>query len=378
MKKVFILACCALLCACSLNKEAKATLAAIKSHTEAVHIKGGWIRDPFIVLGPDNFYYLTGTTPAPGDPREESDYYNTGLGPTSIVGHVMQIWRSKDMVDWEYVGTPYDTKDTPKFKDREQSVDWSQQRLWAPELHWVKDRWVTVHCPAAVSQLAYTDGVKFDGNWTFPNPKLFNKRHDPSLFLDNDGQLYMLWTQGMKHFFIAPIKADYSGFASEPFEISPADRHIGHEGATMLHIGDKYVFIGTAWSTDIGRHGSYNLYYCTSDSPYGPFTDRRFIGRFLGHGTPFMDKDGNWWCTAFYNGNVPPVEAEGIENRNLAEDAQTINQRGTTIVPLDVRVLPDGDIYICAKDPHYAAIGPDEVDKEKLEKARAEMEALLK
>lgn len=138
---------------------------------------------------------------------------------------------------------------------------------------------------------------------------------------------------------------------------------IGHEGATMRKIGDKYVHFGTAWSTDQGRKGSYNLYYCTADKITGPYGPRKFAGRFLGHGTPFQDRNGKWWCTAFFNANVPPLHREGIEKRDLGENAQTINEQGVTIVPLDVRVLDDGDIHIRAKDPAYATPGPDEVQK---------------
>ena len=83
-------------------------------------------------------------------------------------------------------------------------------------------------------------------------------------------------------------------------------------------------------------------------------------GRFLGHGTPFKDRQGKWWCTAFFNGNVPPLDRKGIETRDLSDTAQTINEQGVTIVPLDVRVLDDGDVYIRAKDPAYATPGPDE------------------
>ncbi len=54
---------------------------------------------------------------------------------------------------------------------------------------------------------------------------------------------------------------------------------------------------------------------------------------------------------------------EGIETRDLSENAQTINEQGVTIVPLDVRVLDDGDVYIRAKDPAYATPGPDEAQK---------------
>lgn len=117
---------------------------AISTHSKAAHIKDGWIRDPYIVLGPDNYYYLTGTTPLPGDPREQSDYYNTGLKKTSIVGYKLQVWKSLDLVNWEYVGTPYSVKNIPKYRSTKEDIDWSQQRLWAPELHWVKDKWALV------------------------------------------------------------------------------------------------------------------------------------------------------------------------------------------------------------------------------------------
>ncbi|MFR9672133.1 MAG: beta-xylosidase, partial [Rikenellaceae bacterium] len=142
-----------------------------------------------------------------------------------------------------------------------------------------------------------------------------------------------------------------------------SDRVIGHEGATMRKIGDKYVHFGTAWSADNKRTGggSYNLYYCTSDCVMGPYSERRFAGRFLGHGTPFQDKSGNWWCTAFFNGDVPPVDDTNIESVDLGGVAQSINEQGTTIVPLEVRILEDGDIFIRAKDPRYRNPGPDEV-----------------
>ena len=50
--------------------------AGLKSHDHSLFIKNGWISDPCITLGPDGLYYLTGTAPQPGDPREQSDPFN--------------------------------------------------------------------------------------------------------------------------------------------------------------------------------------------------------------------------------------------------------------------------------------------------------------
>lgn len=337
--------------------------AGLKSHDKALYIKEGWIRDPYIVLGPDDCYYLTGTTINPGDPREKDDPYNVGLGKESAVGNVVQVWRSKDLVEWEYLGTPFTLKDS-----------WHKNPgdvVWAPEIHWLGDRWALVHCPGPKANLALSAGPELKGPWTHPMGERLGTKHDPSLFKDDDGTWWLLW----KNTFIAPLNKDFTDFTAEPVRIDPSGSRpdpdkkgatisrIGHEGATMRKIGSKYVHLGTAWSTDRGRKGSYNLYYCTSDTITGPYGPRRFVGRFLGHGTPFQTRDGKWWCTAFFNANVPPLTREGIETHDLSNDAQTINQRGLTIVPLDVKILGDGDIHIRAKDPAYATPGPDEVQK---------------
>lgn len=333
--------------------------AGLASHDRALYIKEGWIRDPYIILGPDDFYYLTGTTPNPGDPREKSDPYNIGLGDNSIVGNVARVWRSKDLVEWEDLGTPFTLKDTVRVRPG--------NFVWAPELHWMGDRWALVHCPAASANFSLTEGAELKGPWTHPMQRRLGQKHDPSLFKDGD-QWWMLWENTS----IAPLSKDLSRFTAEPVRIDPAGtrpgpggnpiRRIGHEGATMIKVGGKYVHIGTAWSTDRLRKGSYNLYYCTADTITGPYGPRKFAGRFLGHGTPFQTRDGKWWCTAFFNGNVPPLPREGIETRDLSETAQTINHRGVTIVPLTVETR-DGDAYIRAKDPAYAAPGPDEAQK---------------
>lgn len=338
----------------------------LRSHDQALYIKAGWIRDPYITLGPDDYYYLTGTQPHEGDPREAVNPYNIGLGSRSIVGDQVRVYRSRNLIDWEALGPIFTVEDTWKAQHGQKIRN---AVIWAPEVHWTDDRWALVHCPRTHSSLVLSEGPSLSGPWTHPMNGKMGPRHDPSLFRDDDGTTYLLWGNTE----LAPLSSDLSQYTADPVRIDPAgSRHgpdgkpinrIGHEGATMIKVGGKYVHLGTAWSTDQGRKGSYNLYYCVADRITGPYSERRFAGRFLGHGTPFQDREGRWWCTAFFNGNVPPVPKEGIQQRNLSEDAQTINEQGVTIVPLDVRTLDDGDVSIRAKDPAYASPGPDEVQK---------------
>ncbi|MCA9058711.1 MAG: family 43 glycosylhydrolase, partial [Planctomycetaceae bacterium] len=345
--------------------EREELLAALQTHDRAVFVKAGWIRDPYITLGPNGDYYLTGTTPLPDDPRQDSDPYNTGLGSLSLVGWKMQVWRSSDLAEWEPLGTPFTLEDGIWKQDKPQrfaEVPTDEWRLWAPELHWIGDRWALVHtspAPVAGANLSLSVGRDVSGPWQNPMGADIGSRHDPSLFHDRDGTWWMIWGATS----IAPLKPDFSGFAGEPVTIGPTGetKAMGHEGCLMHRIGDRYVLFGTGWSTGQMRRGSYNLYYATAKQITGPYSERRFVGRFLGHGTPFQDKQGRWWSTAFYNGNIPPVSPVGIETRDLSETACTINQQGVTLVPLDVHIDENGEPIIRATAPGYATPGPDEL-----------------
>ncbi|MDF1754550.1 MAG: sulfatase-like hydrolase/transferase [Verrucomicrobiales bacterium] len=336
------------------------------SHDRALFVKEGWIRDPYIIKGPDDWLYLTGTTPLEGDPRESSDPYNTGLGDESIVGYQARVWRSRDFTDWEPLDAPYSLTDGIWYQERPGEFESTPKKhwfLWAPELHWIDQikRWALVHTspsPVAGANLSLSAGAEVAGPWSNPLGAQIQKRHDPSLFQNDDGIWWMVWGATR----VAPLKPDFSGFASDPVDIQPGGEtaKMGHEGCLIMKIEGKYVLFGTGWSTGEMRKGSYNLYYATADTITGPYSERKFAGRFLGHGTPFQDAENRWWCTAFYNANVPPLPSDGIRNRDLRDTAQTINQRGTTIVPLEVKTLENGELYIRAKDPAYATPGPDE------------------
>lgn len=378
MKKILFAATLAALFSASCTTEKPKTekeilIEKIENHSEALLIKECWIRDPFIFLTPEGKYMLTGTAEKDNDAEFQKDPYSQGE-----ISNDLLLWESDNLVDWKAIEPTYNTKDNPEltsYMDMKKNK-WALEVLWAPELHYYNNEWVLIHCPQSVSNLATTKTLDENSEWEFHNTEAFYDKHDPSIFVDANNDAYLLW--GYYKFFIQKLKSDLSDFAGEPVTLSPSDRTMGHEGSTMYKIGDKYVYVGTAWSTDNMRKGSYNLYYCTADSPTGPFGERRFMGRFLGHGTPFIDKNGNWWCTAFYNANVEPLDTTDIDTKDLSQDAQTINKMGVTIVPLEVEQLTDGDVYMKAKAPHYNVIGADEADGENLIKRDSILQTLRK
>lgn len=302
-----------------------------------------WMRDPFITLGPDNYYYLSCTR----------------LWHTSYTKPGLEIWRSKDLRNWEESGQVWTFDASVWMPEALRQIALEMKKdphLWAPEIYFLNGKWVVVYTTSLrYSNLMVSAGANLKGPFNEPFGKPFGYKHDPSIFTDDDGSKWLVW--GCTK--IAPLKDDFSGFKGPEKIIGPSNRKMGHEGCFILKIEGRYVLFGTAWSTDILRHGSYNLYYCTSDRVEGPYGPRKFAGRFLGHGNIFKDKQGQWWCTAFLNGEYVLPE-QVAQNGISTARAETVNKQGLTLVPMQIG-LEKGDIVVRAADPVYAFPGKDEV-----------------
>jgi xylan 1,4-beta-xylosidase len=321
----------------------------LNSRSKAVHIFDDWMRDPYITIGPDGFYYLTCT-----------QY-------TDATENIKQrIYKSNDLVSWEAQDFYYSLQDATHYDDmvkareeRNKTGKPDKLKLWAPEMHFIKGRWVIVH----TSNVGLGNVVVAPEGMGLKRPFMdwgasFGRQHDPSLFVDSDSSV---WVTSKCAEFIK-IKPDLSGFEGKPIRINPSNRKMGHEGTCIIKFENKYVLFGTAWSTDSLRKGTYNLYYCTADKLTGPYGERKFAGRFLGHGTPFKDKKGQWWCTAFYNANVPPLSREVLKTQDCSDNAYTINPQGLTLVPLEIKMV-NGEVVIKALDLDYQNPGKEEVQK---------------
>ena len=345
----------------SKDKEIQHKLTALRSHESAVLVKDGWLRDPYICIGSDGYYYLMGTPPDPGVLHgDQIHFYHIPEGQDAdvvkrpeVAKLKIYIWRSPDLAAWEDFGMQYMLDKAvwgQKHPDAFETGSPEEWFAWTPQMYCESGKWIFLHTSPTPyrngADLTVSKGLINLSEYTFPmGDDMFNKS-DPSLFRDDDGIWYLVYGNT----FIVPLKPGFAGLADAPKRIGASNIHMGHEGASIRKVGNKYVLFGTAWLTEQGKKGSYDLVYSTADHLYGPYSEQRIAGRFLGHGAPFQDKEGRWWCTAFFNGKRQNADSNGMQS---CDTDQLINKQGVAIVPLEVTALENGDIRIRAKDDSY-------------------------
>jgi xylan 1,4-beta-xylosidase len=252
------------------------------------------IRDVSICLGPDNTYYMTGTT---GDP----DMW-------AVTGDI-KIWKSKNLATWMPVITQPRKRSTVWNCDREGS--WEKEiklrdgapfrPLWAPEIQYFNGTfWLTYCLPNLGSGILKSTSGKAEGPYqkVLTRDEPFNQDIDPALFKDDDGGIYFVSGEGK----ITPLKNDLSGAAGEPFLAVPANaRHTGFEGAFLLKRNGKYYMVCAEFV-----NGDYHCFVSSADHIRGPYSNRYLLIPHGGHNTFFKDAMGNWWATFFGNDKNAP------------------------------------------------------------------------
>jgi len=266
-----------------------------------------FMHDSCICRGPDNQYYLMGTT--------GPDMMNVNKG--------IEMWKSPDLKKWEYLGYVWTF-------EKDAKADWQKGKLnpdgtrtpkplWAPELHYIKGQWYIACCVEHQGILilksitgrpegSYAD-IMSGEHLIPPGP------YDASLFEDDDGQVYLLCAAIR----IAKMKPDMSGLA-EPLRnvtIAPGTERHNSEGPYMAKLNGRYYLFmaqGTLHEKDGMRAGpgakkTYDIWAMSAKTPYGPFEKRFLAFPRAGHNVVFQDHQGRWWSTW---GNIDKPESVGM------------------------------------------------------------------
>ncbi|MEZ7865911.1 MAG: glycoside hydrolase 43 family protein [Paludibacteraceae bacterium] len=229
------------------------------------------------------------------------------------------VMKSKDLVNWEMVSYCYDTLDDVDALNLNNGKNAYGGGSWASCIRYVNNTFY-------VSTFAGTTGTTYiystkdieKGPWEVK--KFKPSYHDHTLFFDEDGKIYIIWSAGK--LLIAEMKPDLSGVqpGTEKVLIENASAPAGNnimlpaEGSQLFKVNGKYYLFNITWP----RNSMRTVVIHRADNITGPYEGRLALQDLgVAQGGLIDTPDGNWFAYLFRDngavGRIPylvPVKWE--------------------------------------------------------------------
>jgi len=294
MKKFFIISalCCLTACSSSSSKAEDDPVDQPKNvyYNPVINYS---LPDPSIIKGEDGYYYLYAT----------EDIRN------------LPIHRSKDLVEWEYVGTAFIKSTRPNFEPK--------GGLWAPDINKIGDKYVLYYsmsvwggewtCGIGCATADKPEGPFKDHGKMFRSNEINVQNSIDPFYMEDGGKKYLFWGSFRG---IYGIELSDDGLSIKKGAKLRQVAGTAYEG-TYIHKKDGYYYffasIGTCCE---GLKSTYTTVVGRSKKLFGPYVDKSgkkmldnhhevlihkndaFVG--TGHNSEIVtDKAGNDWM--FYH-----------------------------------------------------------------------------
>src|SRR5215218_2539302 len=297
--------------------------------------------DPSIIKAKDGYWYAYGTS----DPLRE------GEGTS----HTIPISRSKDLVNWNYVGDAFGASNRPSWAAPDAGI-------WAPDIRYMDGKYYMYY---VVTQTTVTDephdnaiGVATaptpTGPWTDSGGPVVGPRRgdsgdagdfkwtfDPALLTDRDGTRYLYYGSYHGGIFVTRLDRQGTRAVGEPTMVAIDNRY---EGAYVVRRGRWYYLFASEANCCAGPTTGYSVFAGRSRSPRGPFVDRDGISLLASRvgGTIVVTPNGNTWVGTGHNAVVTDLAGQdwlvyhAIDRRDpFLDEPFGINQRPMLLDRLD-------------------------------------------
>lgn len=289
---------------------------------------------------------LPGYYPDPSVCAVEDDFYMVNSSFQYFPG--VPIHHSKDLIHWESIGY---VLDRPSQLDLSKSGD--SGGIFAPTIRYHDGTFYMVTTNITGGWNFYVTATDPAGPWSDPI-WIEGRGIDPTLFFDDDGKAYLVYTGGTIKLYELDIET-----GERKSEVRDIWDGIGGSSPEAPHIYKKdgwyYLLIaegGTEWSHMVTVARSRNIYGPYTPCPSNPIlthiTKRASGGpiRATGHGDLVQASDGSWWMVflaiRMQNGNHHLL---GRETYLAPVDWPTggwpsVNGDGTVYIDMDCPTLP--------------------------------------
>ena len=214
--------------------------------------------DPSIIYGNDGYYYLYAT----------EDIRN------------LPIHRSKDLVNWEFIGTAFKDDTRPDFEPK--------GGLWAPDINKIGNKYVLYYsmsrwggewtCGIGCAVSEKPEGPFTDRGMMFRSNGIKVQNSKDPFYIEDSGKKYLFWGSFRGLYYIELTKDGLKvKEGCEPTKIAGT----AYEG-TYIHKRDGYYYLFASIGTCCeGIKSTYTTVVGRSKSLFGPYLNKK--------GEPMMD-----------------------------------------------------------------------------------------
>lgn len=285
-----------------------------KTYTNPVVAKS--LPDPTVIRAKDGYFYL---------------YATEGL-------HYNPIYKSKNLVDWEFAGSAFTKETRPDFEPG--------GKVWAPDINYIKGKYVMYYsmsvwggewtCGIGVATAEKPEGPFIDRGMMFRSNEIGVQNSIDPFYIEENGKKYLFWGS-FRGIYFAELNTDGMSVRNglEKQQIAGT----AFEG-TYIHKKGKYYYLFASVGTCCeGIKSTYKLVVGRSESLFGPYVDKsgksmmdngyeividkneRFVGN--GHNSEIVkDRTGKNWM--FYHG----VDVQNPRGRVLLLDKINWDREG--------------------------------------------------
>lgn len=245
--------------------------------------------DPTIIRSGDGWFYLYAT----------EDIRNT------------PIYRSADLVEWEFRGTAFTNDTRPDFEPK--------GGLWAPDINHINGKYVLYYsmsvwggewtCGIGVATADSPEGPFTDQGKLFRSNEIGVQNSIDPFFITEDGRNYLFWGS-FRGIYVIELSAD--GLSVLPGAEKKQIAGTAYEGVYILKKGGFYYMFASIGSCCEGVNSTYTTVVGRSMNLMGPYLDKtglpmmenrhevliaannRFVG--TGHNSEIVaDDEGKTW-----------------------------------------------------------------------------------
>lgn len=285
-----------------------------KSYTNPVVARN--LPDPTVMQATDGYFYLYAT---------QGKHYNP-------------IYRSKNLVDWDFVGSAFTKESKPNFEP--------DAGVWAPDINYINGKYIMYYsmsvwgkewtCGIGVATADKPEGPFVDRGMMFRSNEIEVQNSIDPFYIEENGKKYLFWGSFRGIYYV---------------ELSDDGLHINKdfrrkqiagtafEGTYIYKRGKYYYLFASVGTCCEGLNSTYKLVVGRSKSLFGPYIDKagkdmldngyeividkneRFVGN--GHNSEIVkDEKGSYWV--LYHG----VDVQSPRGRVLLLDKINWDRKG--------------------------------------------------